>query len=113
MPSIPEGEYNTVIVGYGRQYRANTEIEYLSNKLAWREVIHNPESRYALPPLEMLNQQCTVICGKNNTMIIPVRVLSELTPERILYALGFINYKFVFLGGGGITVQPEGPEFTK
>ncbi|EET4511095.1 cysteine protease domain, YopT-type [Escherichia coli] len=109
LPSIPEGEYNTVIVGYGRQYRANTEIEYLSNKLAWREVIHNPESRYALPPLEMLNQQCTVICGKNNTMIIPVRVLSELTPERILYALGFINYKFVFLGGGGgITVQPGG-----
>ncbi|MCV5707207.1 DUF3491 domain-containing protein, partial [Escherichia coli] len=45
----------------------------------------------------------------NNTMIIPVRVLSELTPERILYALGFINYKFVFLGGGGgITVQPGG-----
>ena len=45
LPSIPEGEYNTVIVGYGRQYRANTEIEYLSNKLAWREVIHNQKKK--------------------------------------------------------------------
>lgn len=109
LPSIPEGEYNTVIVGYGRQYRANTEIEYLSNILAWRETIHNPESRYALPPLEILNQQCTVICGKNNTMIIPVRILNEMTPERILYAMEFSNYTFVFIGGtGGITVQLGG-----
>lgn len=50
IPSIPEGEYSTVILGYGKQYRANTDIEYLSNILAWREVIHNPESRHALPP---------------------------------------------------------------
>ncbi|EFC0207889.1 DUF3491 domain-containing protein, partial [Escherichia coli] len=109
IPSIPEGEYSTVILGYGKQYRANTDIEYLSNILAWREVIHNPESRHALPPLEVLNQQCTVICGKNNTMIIPVRILNELTPERIRYASTFRDYTFIFIGGpGGITVQLGG-----
>ncbi|HDU1553535.1 TPA: DUF3491 domain-containing protein [Klebsiella pneumoniae] len=109
IPLIPEGEYSTVIVGYGRQFRANTEIEYLSNSLVWREVIYSPDSRYALPPLEVLNQQCTVICGKNKTTIIPVRILNELTPERIRYARTFKDYTFTFIGGdGGITVQPGG-----
>lgn len=62
-----------------------------------------------LYPLEVLNQQCTVICGKNNTMIIPVRILNELTPERIRYASTFRDYTFIFIGGpGGITVQLGG-----
>ncbi|MFG6128730.1 DUF3491 domain-containing protein, partial [Staphylococcus aureus] len=71
--------------------------------------MYSPDSRYALPPLEVLNQQCTVICGKNKTTIIPVRILNELTPERIRYAITFKDYTFTFIGGdGGITVQPGG-----
>ncbi|HHR5809905.1 TPA: TcdA/TcdB catalytic glycosyltransferase domain-containing protein, partial [Providencia alcalifaciens] len=29
LPKIPAGEYDTIILGYGHQYQANTEIEYL------------------------------------------------------------------------------------
>ncbi|WP_251004156.1 hypothetical protein, partial [Escherichia coli] len=39
IPVIPDGEYQTIILGYGKQFRANTDIEYLSNMAVWREVI--------------------------------------------------------------------------
>ncbi|MBY3726371.1 hypothetical protein, partial [Escherichia coli] len=39
IPKIPSGEYDTIILGYGHQYQANTEIEYLSNWIVWREAV--------------------------------------------------------------------------
>ncbi|HHR6407086.1 TPA: hypothetical protein ACS78E_003875, partial [Providencia alcalifaciens] len=39
LPKIPAGEYDTIILGYGHQYQANTEIEYLSNRVVWREAV--------------------------------------------------------------------------
>ncbi|EOT9758483.1 DUF3491 domain-containing protein [Escherichia coli O106:H18] len=109
IPVIPDGEYQTIILGYGKQFRANTDIEYLSNMAVWREVIDDPSSVHARPPLEVLNQQCTVICGKYKTTILPVRVLSDLSSERIEFAKGLKDYTFILNGGrGGMTIQPGG-----
>ncbi|MGS8515506.1 DUF3491 domain-containing protein (plasmid) [Escherichia coli] len=109
IPVIPDGEYQTIILGYGKQFRANTDIEYLSNWVVWREVVDDPSSVYARPPLEVLNQQCTVICGKYKTTILPVRVLSDLSDERIEFSRELKDYTFILNGGeGGMMVQPGG-----
>ena len=81
IPKIPSGEYDTIILGYGHQYQANTEIEYLSNWIVWREAVPDSTSRHKRPPLEVLNSQCTVIAGERKTTVLPLRVLSDLTPE--------------------------------
>ncbi|EES6429000.1 DUF3491 domain-containing protein, partial [Escherichia coli] len=109
LPKIPDGEYNTIILGYGQQYRANTEIEYLSDQVVWREAVLDNSYRYWREPLESLNRQCTLITSKRKTVVIPLRVLSELTQERIEQAIALKDYHFILKGGsGGITVQVSG-----
>ncbi|HAY0237657.1 TPA: DUF3491 domain-containing protein [Escherichia coli] len=109
LPQIPAGEYDTIILGYSHQYKANTEIEYLSNRVVWREAVLDPSSRNWRPPLEVLNSQCTVIAGERKTTVLPLRVLDELTPECIEQAISLRNYKFILKGGiGGLSVQLGG-----
>ena len=109
LPEIPAGEYDTIILGYGKQYKANTEIEYLSNKVVWREAVADSTSRDRRPPLEVLNSQCTVIAGERKTTVLPLRVLDELTSERTEQAISLKDYKFILKGGsGGLTVQVGG-----
>nr|WP_282564771.1 DUF3491 domain-containing protein [Providencia alcalifaciens] len=109
LPKIPAGEYDTIILGYGHQYQANTEIEYLSNRVVWREAVLDKESRDWRAPLEILNSQCTVIAGERKITVLPLRVLSDLTPERIALATTLKDYQFILKGGsGGLTVQVSG-----
>ncbi|EFH6939324.1 lymphostatin Efa1/LifA, partial [Escherichia coli] len=109
IPKIPSGEYDTIILGYGHQYQANTEIEYLSNKVVWREAVADSNSRDWRPPLEVLNSQCSVTAGERKTTILPLRVLSDLTPERTAQAISLKDYRFILKGGtGGLTVQVGG-----
>ncbi|EMK4375092.1 lymphostatin Efa1/LifA, partial [Escherichia coli] len=109
IPKIPSGEYDTIILGYGHQYQANTEIEYLSNWIVWREAVPDSTSRHKRPPLEVLNSQCTVIAGERKTTVLPLRVLSDLTPECTEQAISLKDYKFILRGGsGGLAVQVGG-----
>lgn len=109
LPEIPAGDYDTIILGYGHQYKASTEIEYLSNKVVWREAVADSNSRDWRPPLEELNSQCSVTAGERKTTILPLRVLSDLTPERTAQAISLKDYRFILKGGtGGLTVQVGG-----
>lgn len=109
LPEIPAGEYDTIILGYSHQYKASTEIEYLSNKVVWREAVADSNSRGWRPPLEVLNSQCSVTAGERKTTILPLRVLSDLTPERTAQAISLKDYRFILKGGtGGLTVQVGG-----
>ncbi|HHH6703325.1 TPA: DUF3491 domain-containing protein [Escherichia coli] len=109
LPEIPAGEYDTIILGYGHQYKASTEIEYLSNKVVWREAVADSNSRDWRPPLEVLNSQCSVTAGERKTTILPLRVLSDLTPKRTAQAISLKDYRFILKGGtGGLTVQVGG-----
>ncbi|CAD5571168.1 lymphostatin Efa1/LifA [Escherichia coli] len=109
IPKIPSGEYDTIILGYGHQYKANTEIEYLSNWVVWREAVPDSFSRNQRPPLEVLNSQCTVIAGERKTTVLPLRVLGDLTPKNTEQAISLKDYKFVLKGGpGGLAVEVGG-----
>ncbi|EFM8462801.1 DUF3491 domain-containing protein, partial [Escherichia coli] len=52
---------------------------------------------------------CTVIAGERKTTVLPLRVLSDLTPECTEQAISLKDYKFILRGGsGGLAVQVGG-----
>ncbi|WP_213357667.1 LifA/Efa1-related large cytotoxin [Chlamydiifrater phoenicopteri] len=77
VPKIPPGKYHTVIVGYGIQYKAVTEVVYLSNRVVWREAVMEADSRYYQPPLTAVSKQTTIIAGEDPLTVLPVRLLDE------------------------------------
>ncbi|WP_213318315.1 LifA/Efa1-related large cytotoxin [Chlamydiifrater volucris] len=136
IPSIPPGNYHTVIVGYGIQYEAVTEVIYLSNQVAWREAVMETDSLYYKPPLTAISQQTTIIAGDEPLTVLPVRLLDgdskkerntqdENTAEdegatededarddlrrRVEQAKLYKDYKIIVKGGsGGVIVQVGG-----
>lgn len=115
-PSIPEGTYTTVIVGYGIQYKAVTEVIYLSNQVAWREAVMESNSRYYQPPLTPISAQTKIIGGNTPLTVLPVRLLDEGSENnleaRLEQAKSYKDYKIIVEGGiGGLVVQIGGAGF--
>lgn len=81
IPSIPLGNYHTVIIGYGIQYEAVTEVIYLSNQVAWREAVMEADSLYYKPPLTAISQQTKIIAGDGPLTVLPVRLLDRDTTK--------------------------------
>ncbi|WP_348660397.1 LifA/Efa1-related large cytotoxin [Chlamydiifrater volucris] len=81
IPSILPGNYHTVILGYGVQYKAVTEVVYLSNKVAWREAVMETDSPYYEPPLTAISQQTKIIAGDGPLTVLPVRLLDGDTTK--------------------------------
>ena len=109
IPKIPKGTYHTVILGYGIQYKAVTEVIYLSNQIVWREAVMETDSRYYVPPLTPQGKQSTVIGGDTFVTVLPVRLLDEDSEERLALASSYADYKINIQGGrGGVVVQVGG-----
>lgn len=109
IPTIPKGTYHTVILGYGIQYKAVTEVIYLSNQIVWREAVMEEDSRYYVPPLTPQGKQSTIIGGDEFLTVLPVRLLDEDSEERLAQASSYANYKINIQGGrNGVTVQIGG-----
>ncbi|AFS24770.1 LifA/Efa1-related large cytotoxin [Chlamydia psittaci] len=116
VPSIPEGTYTTVILGYGIQYKAVTEVIYLSNQIVWREAVMEPDSYYYQPPLNPISKQTKIIAGDAPLTVIPVRLLDgdskETLQARMDQAKSYKDYKIIIQGGlGGLVVQIGGAGF--
>lgn len=114
MPSIDKGVYRTVILGYGIQYKAVTEVVYLSNEMVWREAVMQFDSRYYVEPLTAEKECATVLAGDTPLSVIPVRLLEEESLEREKNAASYKNYQIIIEGGkGGLTVQIGGAGYYK
>lgn len=103
LPSIPRGIYETILLGYGITYRAHTKIEYLSNRIVWREAVIDKQ-RTLVP----LHKNSTIIAGDRPLKVISLRLFSpnsEISKE----ALSLSDYTINLLGGpGGLMVQVGG-----
>ncbi|EQM62627.1 cysteine protease, YopT-type domain protein [Chlamydia ibidis 10-1398/6] len=116
IPSIPKGTYTTVILGYGIQYKAVTEVIYLSNWIVWREAVMEQDSRYYQPPLTPVSEQTKIIAGNAPLTVLPVRLLDgdskETLQARMEQAKSYKKYKIIVEGGaGGLVVQIGGAGF--
>ncbi|ATQ72630.1 LifA/Efa1-related large cytotoxin [Chlamydia psittaci] len=116
IPKIPKGIYTTVIVGYGIQYKAVTEVIYLSNQIVWREAVMETDSPYYQPPLTSVSQQTKIVAGKHPLTVLPVRLLDGDSKEdqkaRMEQANSYKDYKIIVEGGvGGLVVQIGGAGF--
>ncbi|AFS20699.1 cysteine protease, YopT-type domain protein [Chlamydia psittaci GR9] len=116
VPSIPKGIYTTVILGYGIQYKAVTEVIYLSNQIVWREAVMEPDSHYYQPPLNPISKQTKIIAGDAPLTVIPVRLLDGDSKETLQahmdQAKSYKDYKISIQGGlGGLVVQIGGAGF--
>jgi cysteine protease domain, YopT-type len=112
LPTIPKGDYRTVILGYGTTYEAVTEVVYLSNKVVWREAVMESSSRYYRPPLTAKSKLSTIIGGDSPLTVIPVRLIEKDEKENIDHAASYKDYKINIKGGrGGLTVQIGGAGF--
>ncbi|QHP83352.1 LifA/Efa1-related large cytotoxin [Chlamydia suis] len=114
IPTLPKGRYHTIILGYGIQYKAVTEIAYLSNKVVWREAVMEPDSRYYVEPLTAEKKCAKILAGDIPLTVIPVRLLDEESPEREENAASYKEYTITVEGGeGGLTVQIGGAGYYK
>ncbi|WP_349821431.1 LifA/Efa1-related large cytotoxin [Chlamydia abortus] len=116
IPSIPKGAYTTVILGYGIQYKAVTEVIYLSNQIVWREAVMEQDSRYYQPPLTPVSEQTKIIAGSAPLTVLPVRLLGGDSDEALKASLeqakSYKDYKIIVEGGvGGLVVQIGGAGF--
>lgn len=108
-PNVPEGDYRTVILGYGITYEAVTEIVYLSNSIVWREAVMETSSRHYQPPLTAKKKLSTIIGGDQPLTVIPVRLIEKDAKENLEHAASYKEYKINIAGGsGGVTVQIGG-----
>lgn len=100
---IPKGKYETVLLGYGITYRAYTQIEYLSNRIVWREAVI--EKQETLKPLYT---NSTIIAGDRPLKVIALRLFSpnSATEEN---AQSLRSYTITLSGGpAGLMVQVGG-----
>ncbi|MDZ5117897.1 DUF3491 domain-containing protein [Vibrio parahaemolyticus] len=104
MPSIPAGDYSTVILGYTSQLIANTEVI----RMAWDD--YQEVAREGYPIVEHLHKRTEVITGDKAIRVVLPKLESKMfTPENShdLHALS--HYWFTVRGGDkGITVYPNG-----
>ncbi|WP_154124841.1 TcdA/TcdB catalytic glycosyltransferase domain-containing protein [Grimontia hollisae] len=104
MPSVPEGDYSTVILGYTSQIRANTEVIYMTWN-GYQEV-----ARQGFPVVEHLDKHTEIITGDKPVRIVLPKLESKMfTSENRHDLRALTHYWFTVRGGDkGVTVYPNG-----
>ncbi|TOJ51229.1 toxin B, partial [Vibrio parahaemolyticus] len=104
MPSVPAGDYSTVILGYTSQLRANTEVIRMALE-DYQEV-----ARDNYPVVEHMHKHTEVITGdKAIRVVLPKLESGMFWPENKHDLKALTHYHFTIRGGDkGVTVYPNG-----
>ncbi|EOX5010030.1 DUF3491 domain-containing protein, partial [Vibrio parahaemolyticus] len=104
MPSVPEGDYSTVILGYTSQLRANTEVI----RMAWDD--YQEVARKDYPVVEHMHKHTEVITGDKAIRVVLPKLESEMFLQKNKHdRKALTHYHFTIRGGDkGVTVYPNG-----
>lgn len=104
MPSVPEGDYSTVILGYTSQLRANTEVI----RMAWDDYQEVARDNY--PVVEHMHKHTEVITGDKAIRVVLPKLESEMFLQKNKHdRKALTHYHFTIRGGDkGVTVYPNG-----
>ncbi len=104
MPSVPAGDYSTVILGYTSQLRANTEVIRMALE-DYQEV-----ARDNYPVVEHMHKHTEVITGdKAIRVVLPKLESGMFWPENKHDLKALTHHHFTIRGGDkGVTVYPNG-----
>ncbi|THE57910.1 TcdA/TcdB catalytic glycosyltransferase domain-containing protein [Vibrio parahaemolyticus] len=104
MPSVPEGDYSTVILGYTSQLRANTEVI----RMAWDD--YQEVARKDYPVVEHMHKHTEVITGDKAIRVVLPKLESDMFLQKNKHdRKALTHYHFTIRGGDkGVTVYPNG-----
>ncbi|ECG8590350.1 DUF3491 domain-containing protein [Salmonella enterica subsp. salamae] len=109
LPVIPQGQYHTVLLGYGETLRANTEVVRMDNG-DFRETARAYNEEETPEPLLSVVSQSSQVYGGDRPLTVVVPVADKMLLGSHLHMIDhYKDYRFNLVGGkGGITVQIGG-----
>uniref|UniRef100_UPI0010F94545 DUF3491 domain-containing protein n=1 Tax=Escherichia albertii TaxID=208962 RepID=UPI0010F94545 len=104
VPTIKNGDYDTVILGYSSQIVANTEVI----RMTWDDF--QEVARESYPLVEIMNKNTEVVAGnKNVKVVLPVLDNGIFSPKNSEDLYNLNSHWFTVRGGKkGITIFPNG-----